>query len=80
MEFVTVRLRRVETHYVQDERTPILLQLSRVPCVGELVSITHATEGGKDTALGGNYKVVSVLHMCHPNVHAWLNIVEITEE
>lgn len=78
MNSITVKLHRAE-NYVEDVRTPVLLKLSRVPCVGELVSITHATQGGQDTSIGGIYKVTGVLHLSDSRVQAQLSIVEIDE-
>lgn len=58
---VTIRLYRAECP-VPDERSALLLELSRVPGVGESVSLRDSTISGKPSLLLETRKVVSVEH------------------
>jgi hypothetical protein len=63
---VTIKLVRTGENFVADERRPLLIELSRVPCVGEVIN----TLGTADHIPVGYFRVTFVEHLIHPTLAA----------
>lgn len=78
---LTVRITR-EAHSRDDVRTPFFVQLSRVPLVGEWVSLPGQLGEARSSEIAGTYRVMRVQHLTDsaPEVAAILRVRRVRPE